>query len=436
MARARVPIHAKVLNRNVAVISSYEQVQQCLCDQAISASLSAGLAYDELIAPFFPMPNLLLMDPPHHAATKQEWTVRMDDLLMKVRPQMRTVISAHFDTIPSGSNLDLYESMKGLAWKVLSMIFLSYEEAEAEDVRKTQDELMHGQFSLFPVSINTRIWKSPRSRGIEASKKLRASFASKFARDPTKCPFTAQSEAKEDISNHLTLFTSSLATKAMASLLTAFLLNLYLLDVGTAQEKSSIASRICLVEDRSHRENMLRQIFDETERLSPPVVGIMRRATSQIILGPPPGAGSTSAPTLIPKDWDVWLYFVGAARDPIILGPHAEQFQLPDLIDSQTHTEERSKGFAFGAGPKTCLGRDSARAIALTVAEVCLGPREKPSLVLERTQEHIPRGVQGWLGWIGDIKPEEWAQDMKQLPTQRPVKPLMVTLGLERTATK
>ncbi|KAL8748293.1 MAG: hypothetical protein Q9184_007425 [Pyrenodesmia sp. 2 TL-2023] len=167
----------------------------------------------------------------------------------------------------------------------------------------------------------------------------------------------------------------------------------------------------------------------EVERLSPPIVGIMRRTTDDIILE---NRGDAAPPTLIPEAWDLWLYFAGAGRDPAAFGETAEQFVPTRYFNAGSSVPE---GLAFGSGAKVCLGEDLIRTVVMTVVETCLGKpqgtkandgSENMVVRLEGDGGGLPVGVQGWLGWQAGVKPEDWARDIKQLPTQRPRKRILV----------
>ena len=80
----------------------------------------------------------------------------------------------------------------------------------------------------------------------------------------------------------------------------------------------------------------------------------MRRSTQDIILRPFDSKRLTP-PTLVPKGWDLWLYFVGAARDPNVFGKDADVFK-PRIAGEEAPDSPIREGFAFGAGPKSCLG--------------------------------------------------------------------------------
>lgn len=433
LADSRTPIRAKVLNRNIAVVSSYDHVKQLLCNEATASRLSAGKAYDDLMAPFFPPPNLLLADGPSHRPMKDNWVSRMASLPDEIQSLVQDTVLSHFRDMPSESTIDLYESMKALSWKLILNSFLtSSDEREqapkdAAEIVSLQQDLLRGQFSLFPVSISTPLWRSPRAKGLAARKKLQSLLKARVQYRNKGCPFATSSSADEDdFANHLLLFTSSLAVKSLASLLTAVMLSLYVYrDEASSQQTASVASRILNLQLAKDRDNLLKSTILETERLSPPVVGIMRRTTQDITL---PAQEERFHDTLIPQGWDVWLYFVGAARDPAVFGNTADSFLPRRYYNTADGTEGPRPGFAFGAGSKSCLGETLMREVVTTVAKTCLDMNagSKGGVVLQACMEDVPRGVQGWLGWQKDVKPEEWARDMKQLPTQRPVKGVMV----------
>lgn len=432
LANSRTPIRAKILNRNIAVISSYDHVRQILCDDEKASSLSAGKAYDELMAAFFPPPNLLLSDPPSHRPMKVSWKARMATLPECCKPMVQETLLAHFKSISSGSTVDLYDSMKILSWDLILGIFMSASEdrqqakIDGAEIELLQEDLLRGQFSLFPVSINTRLWRSPRSKGIAAREKLQSLLRARVKNGTRGCPFVTQGdEDEEDVASHLLLFTSSLAVKALASLLTAIMLNLYIYvaEAGVLGG-TTLAARLLTLSNEADRTELLKSIALETERLSPPVVGIMRRTTQDITLL---SEQAHIDHTLIPGNWDSWLYFVGASRDPSAFGETADSFQP----ERYYKVEQGSKrGFAFGIGPKSCLGEELVREIVMTVMNTCIGQGSstRAFVELQGKVEDIPSGVQGWLGWQTGVKPEEWAKDMKQLPTQRPVKALKVKI--------
>jgi cytochrome P450 len=411
---SRAVIRAKVLNRNVAVVSSHSQILQVLNGDA--AGYEACGAYDKLMAPFFPSPNLLLTDGERHEEMRKKWEKRMGSLRENLIPLVQRVTHDHFQTeISLASELDLYDCMKTLSWKLLigALLGLDSDSKLFETIEGLQEELLRGQFSLFPVTLSTGFWSSPRKRGIDAKTKLQTLILEHFKKSGSACPFSATDDgALEDAANHTVLFSSSLAVKGLASLLTAFFLNLYLYRNKSGQ---TLADGFANENDHEQRRIRLRSVLLETERLSPPIVGIMRRSTKDNIIASP----GEQADVKVPAGWDCWLYFVGGGRDPAAFGSTWDTFDPGRYADSSV-----PEGLAFGGGAKVCLGVETIREIALTVVETTL------RLKFRMEGDVTAQGVRGWLGWEPNsaVQLVDWANDMKQLPTQRPSKPVMVRL--------
>ncbi|KAF2240556.1 cytochrome P450 [Trematosphaeria pertusa] len=416
LVASRTVIRAKVLNRDVAVVSSHAQISQVLRDE--SSQYEACGAYNELMAPFFPSPNLLLTDGAQHRHMRNIWEAKISALRADSVSLVQELTKHHFEAALFGSEVDIYECMKTLSWKILLGVFLRLDFSDPlfTTIASLQEDLLRGQFSVFPVSINAGFWSSPRRKGVDAKKKLQGLILDHLESKKSACPFSApDSNALEDLANHTLLITSSLATKAMASLLTALCLNLYLHE-GKGEGGQTAAEELLSQNDIERCSGRLRSILLETERLSPPIVGIMRRSTGNNVISSP----AEEADVLVPKGWDCWLYFVGGGRDPAAVGPTWDRFD-----PSRYHEDGRTpEGTAFGAGPKTCLGKNLVRGMALSVATTWL------RMGLRVEGKITARGVRGWLGWERNdaIRPEDWAADMKQLPTQRPSKPVMVRL--------
>lgn len=410
----RIPIRAKVLNRNVAVVSSYKQIQAVL-DHADTESdvppYEARSAYNELMRNFFPPPNLLLADGCPHRDMKKSWEDGFG-AISSFRDVLNAVVLDVLSTKTSSNiEVDLYAISKEISWRILLKLFLDLEPGDKlyNSVQSLQEELLRGQFSLLPVSINFGFWQSPRSRGIEARRKLQDLIEQRIQQSENNSGIlhhisNIDLQARRD---HTLMMTSSLACKGLASLLTAFLLNLFLFERGGVKLSQELES--LPVAERSHR---LRTVYLETERLSPPIVGVMRKVKQDMILK----GGADGQDTLLPVGWDVWLYFVGGGRDPEVFGDSYMSFQ-PDRYIHESVAEP----LGFGLGAKSCLGKDLMRRIVLNTADVLLDQG-----ICFEGQLSSP-GLRGWLGW-DDATPEQWAADMKQLPTQHPRKPIMVTI--------
>ena len=426
------------------------------------------------MAPFFPPPNLLLCDDQSHRAYKIKWAQQVqslpEDLLPLLEDISKTFLAANF---ASSAPIDIYDSLKDLSWSLLFAVFLprrqsqtehQYEQFKAE-IESLQETLLRGQFSTFPISIRTPLWSSARSRGVNAritlQNQLRAHFEALQREQQTEdnprgrhagtCPFLKQKavEDADDIANHVLLFTSSLANKALASLLTSSILNIFLYrhpsDTQTrilSPEPLSLASLLrSMPVDSTDRAKLLDSILLETERLSPPVVGVLRRATGNISIHGTELAGTTTntghtdteaGGYQVSKGHEAWLYFPSISRDTTAYGTNASLFQFDRFMTSPSSAHDTSPqpSFAFGSGPKTCLGRDISR----RMIKVVVGAMIDANIELE-TQSELDAGVKAMLGWesvesAGGV--EVVARDVKQLPCQRPRRAIMVTVRDQR----
>ncbi|KAK5309549.1 hypothetical protein LTR70_010204, partial [Exophiala xenobiotica] len=439
----RTPIRAKILNRNVAVVSSYKQIQAILSASSNDSGESdsqppyvASQAYDELMTEFFPPPNLLLSDGCPHAGMRNVWDERMESLHALVlgrQSSASSVVASFFNDgscVPLNSPIDLYETMKKLAWRILLDAFLGLSPDRDDklfaEVQSLHEELLRGQFSLMPISVNTKIFRSPRSKGIHARKKLQGVITQRLqalqedrAADRTvggadgsgrRRPFldVQGQQQMDEVRDHVLMMTSSLAAKGLASLLTAFFVNLFLFEMGGVKIADDLKA---LVEHGQidQRRKVLRSIYLETERLSPPIVGVMRRVTRDMVVD----GGDGEAGTLLPKGWDIWMYFVGGGRDPAVFGENCSSFDPLRYMN-----DDVPEPLGFGAGAKSCIGKNFVRDIVLLTGEHCLTSGWSMEGDISKA------GLKAWLGWA-DAAPEKWEADMKQLPTQHPTAPVM-----------
>ncbi|KAJ9496215.1 hypothetical protein H2202_008173 [Exophiala xenobiotica] len=451
-----------------------------------TTQFAARAAYRQFMSDFFPGPNLLLEDGLAHMHHKAEWRSRLHDLPESSVPLIRQITRTQFiDQVVARSgqdpqnttSIDLYGTLKSLAWDILFGVFLSVKRADHDSKFKQledlQEALLRGQFSTFPISISTPFWSSTRSRGVKAVKELEKVLGL-LARNmmtstqdegeeeelSSACPFSAQCRetgsseggqpSVEDLVSHLRLFTSSIANKALASLLTAFLLNLFVwrpsspgalpTSRSTPSTSVSLAGLIRSYPDPQRRNVMLESVLAETERLSPPVVGVMRRVQCDTLISPTE-PGTTADAYTIPAGHDAWLYLSGANRDPDAYDrpgefvwdrflSHYSSIPKSGEIDPARPGSIHSQAplpFAFGDGVKSCLGAAFSRKVCLTVAETLIDDG------VEIAGHVNDGGVLAWLGWGRQMSRKEevqmMARDLKQLPTQRPRRAVKVEVS-------
>lgn len=414
------------------MVSSYKDIQWILNHDRDAKgddppAFVASKAYHELMNDFFPPPNLLLADGCPHRGMRPRWDERMDSIHNTAFGETGTVsriVRRFFEDrsrVPLDTPVNLYETMKTLSWQILLGMFLDLSPSEKlfAEFQRLHEELLRGQFSLLPVSVNVRLWQSPRSKGIKARKRLQELIAWRVhdlcGRDKSDSDKGLHTFLRavgdlpsDEIRDHILMMTSSLAVKGLASLLTASFLNLFLFEINGLNGTQRL--RTMSEMGREEVRKYLRSVYLETERLSPPIVGIMRRLTRDVVLD----SEDDQPRILLPKGWDVWLYFVGGGRDPAVYGEDCMTFD-----PTRYFSQDVADPLAFGAGPKHCLGKACMRDIVLQVAEHCV----TSGLSIEGDVSRP--GLRGWLGWQV-ATPEQWAADMKQLPTQHPSKPVQV----------
>ena len=127
----RRPIRAKLLHRNVVILSAYHDIRNVLehqdrgDDETKYTSCAAAPAYRQLMDGFFPYPNLLLEDGcPHHTmkALWQGYTRPLQDEAIK---QHIVGLSVQFlSSTEQNVPFNLYAFLKVLGWRLLVSVFL------------------------------------------------------------------------------------------------------------------------------------------------------------------------------------------------------------------------------------------------------------------------------------------------------------------------
>jgi hypothetical protein len=324
-----------------------------------------------------------------------------------------------FAQIPKGPQIDLYEALKRLSWRLFlySFLDLSDTDPDFELFVKLQEDLLRGQFSLFPVSVNIGFWHSPRKIGINSRKRLQELISKRLGKNNLEWLAVKQTEVppQDEVVNHVLMATSSLAVKGFASLMLAFLLNLFLFPhapsgMGSLAEWTTQS-------DKKTRRQRIEGMLKETLRLSPPVVGVLRRAMRDCTVTT---SDAEKPDVLIPAGFEAWSYFPGANRDPSVFGEDAEMFVPERYLNTEGYIPSP---IAFGDGAKSCIGAGFVSTAAIAIVETLLDAGMKISGTVDAA------GVRGWLGQeMPPATPEAWARDMKQLPVQRPSRPILVTL--------
>ena len=362
-------------------------------------------AYKQLIGTFFSEPNILLEDeherdrPSHRAG----WDDQLSNLFgsngwTAIETNMRSIVSGYRQKWVGSSAVDLYEACKEISHDLLFYVFLGINQDRDRELfdraMATSSTSSKGQFAI-PLRANIGgMFESTHSRGLRAQAEFNEIVSERISGN--HCPFlgdvaTRNDESKSGISHaslqsHISMFSSSLVIKALSSYLT-----------------------FALLQQAHHPHDSLDWLLLESERLSPPIIGVLRR-----VLDKP----WKPTPNLeIPMGWDAWLYFPLINRDRKVYGDDANVFRA-----DRWSTKGLAEPMTLGRGGKICLGKSLVRRIGKIVLEE-LG-RDGVRCEVEG---EIERSVQDFLGWTDDevVRGDGWP-GVKQLPVQRPREAVMV----------
>jgi hypothetical protein len=228
-----------------------------------------------------------------------------------------------------------------------------------------------------------------------------------------RCPFAVNPGGQlsdSSLLSHHSMFSSSLVVKGFASLASFLLLQLY----RRNPDDTTLADQLCSSEGESY-SSLLDSIIIETERLCPPVIGVMRRVTKT------DGVDLLSSKTNVPCGWDVWPYFPSANRDKSAFGDDASTFKA----DRYLGRHESPPPLTFGAGVKNCPGQQIVRLWLRELAISIVGNRITSGYDIQFDTQGMDSGVQDLLGWLPVNQSVSW-KSVKQLPTQRPRKAIEV----------
>lgn len=405
--------------------------------------LSHRSAYSSLLSSFFdPEQNILLMDEdePERAAHRKQWDDIMEaaiNTLFETEPEqpskssdglpirmqncwakknLRDLIRRHITkwTDYPDKTLDLYESMKDLSQDIVLDIFLGLDPQSEENNHRTISSLstqaLRGQFAA-PVPLRFGSYlTSQYSAGLDAQKRLDTLITQRITAGV--CPYLQNQSARcrrdspsqagtLDLASHTSLFSSGLVVKAFASYLTSAMLQLYR---PSEAGSSTLANKLATMES-SQQQKLLASILTETERLCPPIIGVMRKVENHPL---------HYMDTRIPVGWDIWLYFPLINRSEKAYGKDGHVFKATRFVSSPDGSMPAPEPTTFGLGPKRCIGQSLIRRLADAVITEVLGLKEPSqsaplAMSLIGDEGGIDASLRDFLGW----NPEASAENRK-----------------------
>ena len=382
-------IRARVLNRDIGLVIDHDLARTVLSTGSMSGEcprFSHRAAYKQLIAAFFAEPNILLEDEdePDRQTHRDQWERHMDEFTANIdlEAMLGGILRHHGQRWSQGEPFDLYTACKDLSHELVFKIFLGIETADKEiygpAVEATNTSL-RGQFSL-PVTLGGYV-QTTYSMGLRAQADFQDIVSDRV--DSGECPFLhgAKELPEASVVTHVSTFASSLVIKALASYL-------------------------CFVTiQRTRYDGPNLPLLLETERLCPPIIGVLRQVLD--------GAWQATPTMHVPENWDTWLYFPMINRDTRVYGEDAREFK-PSRWESSPSPPEP---LTLGQGSKRCLGQGLVRRLVGLVLD------EMKDVQVDIVSD-LDASVRDYLGWEDDGV-HKW-QGIKQLPVQRPKVPVMV----------
>ena len=144
----RRALRAKILNRNVIIISAFDQIKELLDPGRVgygdeqSPPFVATAPYDRLMMAFFPPPNLLLKDGCPHAQMKDVWKKCAFSVESRETEALVIDRTTRFSKHRFGNGvIDLYDVLKDLAWQLFLSVFLDLEidDPKFQEYQKLQE---------------------------------------------------------------------------------------------------------------------------------------------------------------------------------------------------------------------------------------------------------------------------------------------------------
>ncbi|XP_013417442.1 uncharacterized protein LOC106178695 [Lingula anatina] len=251
------------------------------------------------------------------------------------------LVEKHLQGVETRETICAYTMVKKLATEICLTLFLGVDFEESKELASRICELTtthwHG---IISVPVNFRVpfgTSSTYSKALEAKKLLLEIIQTKLHAEDTDATFPLQvREAgfKTPIlaANHLLLLTSALVPKALASLVTSFVL-------VTSQWMSKYE-----IEDMLDNQKHFDAVLLEVQRLWPPFAGGRRVVKKDLVL---------SAGYRIPHGHAVLYCTHASHRDPKVF-PDPDNFR-PDRWSNSSLSKDSL--FCFGGGARDCVGQ-------------------------------------------------------------------------------
>mmetsp|Transcript_16249 Transcript_16249/g.31471 ORF Transcript_16249/g.31471 Transcript_16249/m.31471 type:complete len:445 (-) Transcript_16249:278-1612(-) len=360
---------SRILQWPVIFAASYKAVETALTEDFDASGLSSKHGYASFTGLSLFGDTVLFQDGEDHTATRKalressfanKENLESSGLAEKVRETIHTRakgLLANAKANAAGTiEIGVYDYAKELCAEVLHASFLACHHGSDEkehDFKKLHQTMWRGTVSSganVDVSLLGFRKRSAFNEAKEARQHLAAKFAAtddKHADLPASCPFQRNLASREERVDHYIMFTSSMVSKAVGSIVASFVML-----VSQDEILHSQLRQVCLTE-KSQNDLLLHTIY-EVERLYPPVIGCCRTATKDMSL-----CGYS-----VPAGSKLWCSFLTANRDSKVF-PDPMKFD-PGRWSTTTH-DPIPLHFSYGLGEHCCIGQSFARFVVETI---------------------------------------------------------------------
>ncbi|XP_033633336.1 putative cytochrome P450 120 [Asterias rubens] len=337
------------------------------------------MGYRAFLQPVFG--NNIMFETPAEAARLHQVIHRLygAQTVPSVKNLIQRLTEKHFSNLDKSHCVSVYTLFKRFATEFSLELFLGLDAEKHPDLTESIIDVTtthwHGIISV-PLTVKMSMFSSSYSRALEAKDKLLGIIRDKLAHTKDGSSLQSLTEAgfqtAEELEQHTLLFTSALVPKAIASMLTSFL-------IATGGSEKEI-----LRQQAAEDADCLNHILLEVERLWPPILGGRRLTLEDCVIDG----------FKIPKGYAVVYITHAAHRDPTIF-PQPETFK-PERWKDRT-SEASNLLFTFGGGVRSCVGTALMKTSLQTVCRY----------LVEHYNWRIPAGQDLSYKWLPVSRPKD-----------------------------
>ena len=357
MAQHGAVFGGRIVTWPVIFVCDYEGVRSGLGDHG--AFLDAKRAYEIFSGLNLYGENVLFSSKDAHGPLKQKLqecpVLDMSQFGKTSHAQtIDQVLDLFVKQIRRKEEMNVYDQVKAVASDILAITFwgASFEPSlDKGSFAAGADEFRALQSKFWRASVSTGVklelfgFKSAFAKGEKAKEKLLARFkdVDSNRQRTAKCPFAGMSNGGQRLTEHervrhMLMFSSSMVSKAIASVVASFMLQMVRSPDVCAKLRQGFV-------ENCKDDAYLERVIEEVMRLHPPVMGCCRVATKDLVI----------QRRKIPEGSNVWFSFASANRDKA-------KFDNPDMFNPDRWAgrggegTEASAHFTFGAFDHDCLG--------------------------------------------------------------------------------